>query len=277
MLKPAFPDGHFYSPVINPDEVHAGRRRIWPEVPPELPGLDFRPDRQRSLLRAIAPLVVEFDYAVTAPESGSKQFFEKNGKFEGLDARMLFGLLRYLRPRRLIEVGSGFSSLLAADVNVRFLESRTEITCIEPFPPPFLTTPIPGIDRVVEQKVQEVPLATFEGLSSGDLLFIDSSHVVKTGSDVTFLYLEVLPRISPGVNVHIHDIFLPEDYPMDWVLGEQRSWSEQYLVRALLTYSKAFEVEFGCHYASRYMPSEIREVFGKHYGGGSLWIRRLCS
>lgn len=165
--------------------------------------------------------------------------------------------------------------LLTADVNRRHFGSAAKITCIEPFPPDFLRKRIPGIHQVLEEKVQDVPLDMFQELDKNDILFIDSSHVVKTGSDATFLHLEVLPRLRDGVVIHIHDIFLPEDYPKEWVMGEQRSWSEQYLIRALLTHSHAFEIVFACHYAFLHLATEIREVFGTLCGGGSLWIRRL--
>jgi hypothetical protein len=276
MLKPAFSDRHFYSPIVDLVELDSARDRIWPDDPPDPPGIDFRPDRQRALLREIAALARDYDYPQGAPSGVVDGFREPNGMFEGLDARMSFCLLRRFRPRCVIEVGCGFSSLLAADVNTRFLRPAAQITCIDPFPPPFLTAAVPGIDRLVAKKVQDVPLTLFEELEANDILFIDSSHVVKTGSDVTFLHLEVLPRLREGVVIHIHDIFLPEDYPKEWVLGERRSWSEQYLVRALLTYSCAFEVVFANHYAALRLGPEVRETFGGLYGGGSLWIRRTA-
>lgn len=152
MLKPAFSDGHFYSPIIDPDEVGSARSRIWREHPRDPPGVDFRAAEQRSLLRSLAAPAQDFDYPESAP-SGPPGDHQGNGMFESLDARMLFCMLRHLRPRRLIEVGGGFSSLLAADVNTRFLRSATEITCIEPFPPDWLRAPVPGIHRVMEERV----------------------------------------------------------------------------------------------------------------------------
>jgi hypothetical protein len=106
------------------------------------------------------------------------------------------------------------------------------------------------------------------------VLFIDSSHVSKTGSDVNFLYLEVLPRLAPGVWIHLHDIFLPNDYPREWVLEEERSWNEQYLVQALLMYSRAFAVRFGSACAFHLFPELVESVFGSRLGGGSLWIEK---
>ena len=116
----------------------------------------------------------------------------------------------------------------------------------------------------------------FLGLGPGDFLFIDSSHVSKTGSDVNFLYLEVLPRLAPGVVIHVHDIFMPAEYPQGWVLEEQRSWNEQYLLQALLMYSSAFRVIFGSHLAQLYLAKEVEETFGGPQGGGSFWFEKTA-
>jgi len=119
----------------------------------------------------------------------------------------------------------------------------------------------------------------FTSLQAGDILFIDSSHVAKTGSDVNFLYFEVLPRLASGVRIHVHDILLPADYPKDWVLRENRSWNEQYVLRALLMYSTGFRVMFGCNYAFRGFPGLVAAALGDpngpSFGGGSLWLERL--
>jgi hypothetical protein len=274
-LRPAFPDGHFYSPVIDPDELARERQRIWSGSPVDPPGIDLRAAEQRRLLVSLSAYTGEFDYPWDAPSPWDGiSYYEDNGQFAGLDARILFALLRHCRPLRLIEVGCGYTSLLAADVNRRFLDRALRLTCIDPFPPQYLQTPVDGVTELLAEKVQAVPQRLFSELVAGDVLFIDSSHVVKTGSDVVWLFLEVLPRLSPGVLIHVHDVFLPEDYPADWVLGEQRSWSEQYLVQALLCHSSGFEVVFGCNYARLRFPGAVAEACGALYGGGSLWLRR---
>jgi hypothetical protein len=121
----------------------------------------------------------------------------------------------------------------------------------------------------------------FDTLQAGDILFIDSSHVAKTGSDVNRLFFDVLPRLAPGVRIHIHDIFLPHEYPQEWVLQDNRSWNEQYLVRALLMYSVGFRVVFGCSYAYYRFPEDVARALalpsGRGFAGGSLWIERLAA
>jgi predicted O-methyltransferase YrrM len=277
----AYPDGHFYSPVVDPDEIDARQPEIWPAEPRVL-GIDFDDASQLRVLQMYFPrYIAEFDYAERSPSSDEEltAFYIQNSQFSWLDARTLFVLMREWQPGRVVEVGSGYSSLLMADVNQRFLGGHCEITCVEPYPRPFLRRRIPGLSRVIEQKVQEVGLDVFETLRSGDILFIDSSHVAKTGSDVNHLYFEVLPRLRAGVRIHIHDIFFPHDYPKDWVIDENRSWNEQYLVRALLMYSSAFRVVFGCSYAFHRFPADVKRALalpgGEAFGGGSLWIERI--
>ena len=108
------------------------------------------------------------------------------------------------------------------------------------------------------------------------MLFIDSSHVIKTGNDVQFLYLEVVPRLTAGVFIHVHDIYLPREYPPAWVLGDNRAWNEQYLLQALLVHSSALEVVIGSACAYYLFPQEVKTVFGDRFGGGSLWIRKIA-
>lgn len=279
-INSSHPNGHFYSPVVDPDELRARAATLWPDSP-GIAGIDFNDASHLDVLQVQFPMYLgDFDYVERAPakDEALDQFYVQNSQFSWLDARALFVLLRAWRPARIIEVGSGYSSLLMADVNRRFLDGQTDITCIEPFPRPFLRRDIAGLSRVIEQKVQDIDHSVFDELAPGDILFIDSSHVAKTGSDVNHLYFEVLPRLKPGVRIHIHDIFLPHEYPKDWVLNENRSWNEQYLLRALLMYSTAFRVVFGCNHAMSRFPEAVQKALahpkGHAFGGGSLWIEK---
>jgi len=277
----AHPDGHFYSPVVDPDDLVAREAELWPANPVVL-GIDFDDHSHLQVLQALYPRHIgNYDYPELTPAGDEtlRGFYTQNSQFSWLDSRSLFVLLCEWRPRRIIEVGSGYSSLLMADVNQRFLDGGCEISCIEPYPRAFLTRELPGLTRVVQKKVQAVPLSTFDSLQAGDILFIDSSHVAKTGSDVNYLLFDVLPRLAPGVRIHVHDIFLPNDYPKEWAIGENRSWNEQYALRALLMYSTAFKVVFGCSYAFARFPSEVQKALahpaGHAFAGGSIWIERV--
>ena len=274
----AFPAGHFYSPVVDPATI--AQNRVWPERP-DIRGIDFNDASHVRILSELFPrFMPDYDYPPALPVTPTlASFFANNPHFSMLDAPALFVLLRAWKPRRIIEVGSGFSTLLMADVNRRFLGRDLSIACIDPYPPSFLRHGVDGIDRQVERRVQELPLEHFAELQAGDLLFIDSSHVAKTDSDVNFLFFDIFPRLAPGVLIHLHDIFLPHEYPPGWVLGENRSWNEQYLLRALLMHSSGFEVLFGCSYAFWRYPglviAGLANPDGAGYGGGSFWMRRL--
>ncbi len=277
--EPLFPLGHFYSPIVDTESLAADAARVWPERPDPL-GIDFNDAEHRYLLTEVFPgLLKDFDYPDTEDAAANSGFFNQNDQFSWLDARTLFVLLRHLRPKRVIEVGSGFSSLLMADVNRRFFAGDMHFTCIEPYPRQFLVDGVDGITRLVTRRVQDVDAELWSELAAGDVLFIDSSHVAKTGSDVNHLCFEVLPRLRPGVLVHVHDIFLPQDYLKEWAIAQNRSWNEQYVVQALLMYSFAFRVKFGCAYAYLRLPELVQRALalpnGEVYGGGSLWIERL--
>lgn len=278
-IRAAHENGHFYSPIVDPAELQSQVERLWP-AQPEILGIDFNDASHEHVLRELFPRYISgYEYPELLEETPDlRRFYTGNSQFGWLDSRALFVLLQAWRPRRMIEVGSGFSTLLAADVNWRFLDGAIEVTCIEPYPRAFLRQGIDGVTRLIEDKVQNVGLAEFQRLQAGDVLFIDSSHVAKTGSDVNFLFFEVLPRLARGVRIHLHDIHLPHEYLRDWVLVENRSWNEQYLLRALLMYSQGFRVLFGCNYAYSRFPELVRTALalpdGNAFGGGSFWIER---
>ncbi len=124
--------------------------------------------------------------------------------------------------------------------------------------------------------MEDVALSTFERLGRGDILFIDSSHVSKTGSDVNYVVFEILPRLEPGVIIHFHDIPFPHDYPKEWVLHEGRSWNELYVIRALLMFTDAFEFLFGSSYVSHYFQETVDAMVGREAsGGGSIWLKKV--
>ena len=272
------PSGHFYSPVLDRAEAAASEARLWPAQPRLPAGIDFNDASHRQLLEVEFPrYIAGFDYAKKDAVPAAGGYSPDNPQFGWLDAKVLFVMLQAWRPARVIEVGSGHSSLLMADVNKRFLGGSMHITCIEPYPESFLRDPGCGIDRLIQAKVQDVPLDEFDALAAGDVLFIDSSHVSKAGSDVNHLFFEVLPRLASGVRIHIHDVFLPFEYPRSWLLEQGRSWNEQYLLQALLMHSTAFGVVFGCSYCAWRFPELMHHTVAATEapaGGGSFWIEK---
>lgn len=278
-----WPLDHYYSPVANSRLLsrEPARSRVWPQSgPPSTPGLDWRAEQQTALVRDRFARQATFLFPDN-PTGDPRDYHAGNEMFSRLDAWILQAMLRDLRPRRVIEVGCGWSSLVTARVNRECLDGAIEFTCIEPYPPDFLLGGVEGISRLITSPVEEVPVDQFLVLQARDVLFIDSSHTVKTGGDVTFLLHEVLPRLAPGVVVHIHDIFLPWDYPQEWVFAG-RAWNEQYAVRAFLTFNSAFEILLGVawmsHFRSDVLASALPDLPEKYRdGGGSLWIRRKPS
>jgi Methyltransferase domain len=175
-------------------------------------------------------------------------------------------------------VGSGFSSLVTARVNRDLLGNRMDFTCVEPYPRDFLAAGVPGISGLRVEKIQDSPLELFEQLGAHDVLFIDTSHTVKTGGDVPWLFNTILPRLAPGVVVHVHDVFLPGDYPQEWVLAGW-GWNEVYLVQAFLAFNAGFEILFGNQYMQQRHRDALLEAFPgfrrhEQRGGASLWLRR---
>ena len=177
-----FPLGHYYSPL--PDNRELGQEPqhslVWPDQPRSTPGIDWNEDRQRWLASDV--FAVQDRLVFEARETADPtEYWTSNDQYPALDAWVLEGFLRYLRPRRMIEVGSGFSSLVTARVNREFLGGSMRFTCIEPYPRAFLQAGVPGISELRVEQVQQTPLEVFEALGEGDVLFIDTSHTVKTG------------------------------------------------------------------------------------------------
>jgi hypothetical protein len=240
-----------------------------------LDGIDMREEKQLALLRDAFPRYrSEYDSFADEPTGVPHDFYFNNQLFSGTDALVHYCMVRHFQPRTVLEVGGGFSTRIAAAAALR--NGTTEVRSIEPYPDPVLATGFPGLTELIRSEVQDVPLDTFARLASNDILFIDSTHAVKTGGDVTYLYLRVLPQLKPGVIVHFHDIFLPLEYPREWVVDQKLFWTEQYLLHAFLLFNREFEVLMANTYLDLRHPDEFRRVFPKSpwWGGGSFWIRR---
>jgi hypothetical protein len=269
------PPGHFYSPLPSVEDIEEFGRRILPTE--ALPSVDLNEAGQLAMLEELAPFYPSMPF--TDEDSPGLRYRFDNVSYSYADGIFLHTILRHLRPRRVIEVGSGYTSALILDTNEHFLENAVECTFIEPHPDLLLSLINDGDrkrSKVMQSRLQDVDLALFDTLEAGDILFIDSTHVSKVNSDVNRVFFEILPRLAPGAMVHIHDVFPSFEYPLDW-LRQGRAWNEQYVLRAFLQFNSSFQVRlFGSHMIKRYpewfrthMPLCLRNP------GGAFWMERV--
>ena len=257
----------YESPV---PQVNAIPPWVWQQRFDLTPGFSMDAERQWAVLERIAPWASEL---ADTPLETAEGYCWANGAFGPAEAAVYYGIIREFRPSRILEVGAGYSTLVA----LRGVERNGSgvVEAVDLYPRPFLRQ-LKGLTRLWERPVQEVPLVHFERLGQNDVLFIDSSHVAATGSDVNFLFFQVLPRLRPGVLVHFHDIFLPWEYPEPWVKERRIFYNEQYLLLAFLMFNDAFEVLV----ASRFLTMTDEDRFRKLFPflpwikACSFWLRR---
>jgi hypothetical protein len=230
-------------------------------------------DAQLALIQTLQPYVAELGDVPDEPV-GPGRFHWTNDDFPRGDASMYYGLVRHLKPRRAIEIGAGWSTLVLK----RAIEANgggCDVTVIEPFPRIDVLGDLPAGWRMHEHPVQLEDLATFEALQSGDVLFYDGSHCVHTASDVNWMFFEVLPRLAAGVWIHVHDLMWPFDYPATWILDNGLSWNEQYLVQAFLMGNASYRVRLTVSMLSVARRAEVTAVFPEGLRGGSLWLEKV--
>ena len=269
---------HFHSPV--PDLEDLERRKVW-DRKSDLAGIDFRPEEQVAfLLKLGKEFGRECDWPPN-PSSDPYKFYTENYSFSFGCAAATHCILRHFKPHRLIEVGSGNSSLVISQA-LSLNAPESEYIVVDPYPRSMIENGLPALTRLVKERVELLDVNFFAQLAKDDVLFIDSGHVVRIGGDVNYLILEVLPRLAPGVIVHFHDIGLPYEYPKVYATNPKFRvlWTEAYLLQAFLCFNSEFEILL----AMNYLMSERQEVFRgafplydpvKHRAmSGSFWIHR---
>jgi len=262
---------HFYEPM--PDTRALGEE-LW-EKRYELEGVDLNRGIQLDFLRKVFPQFQRewSEFPVTLEEAKGG-FYLGNNRFGNLDPLIAYCMVRHFRPSRIVEIGGGYSTLLLALAARR--NENTTLTCIEPYPDEPLRADIPGLEALIQTRVEHIGLSFFEELKAGDVLFIDSSHTTRIGGDVNYLFLEVIPHLRPGVIVHVHDIFFPFEYPRKWAMEQHRFWTEQYMLQAFLAFNAEFEVLAGATYLTTCWPEEVQATFPNtpELQGASFWMRR---
>jgi hypothetical protein len=269
--------GHYYSPVVNLADLAKRKDSIW-KKDRDLVGIDLNITKQESFLNDL----IKYDKVIPFPEhkNDKHRYFFDNKSYPHPDALALFTMLHVLKPKKLIEVGSGYSSSLILDTKDNFLTTPLELTFIDPNPG-ILYTLLKKEDydttTIIPDIVQNVSLETFKQLEENDILLIDNSHVSKAGSEVNFLMTEVLPILNKGVVVHIHDIFYPFEYPSDWLFKHKLNWNEIYSVHNFLLFNNVYKIIFFSDYIQQKYKDTLQEkapVFFKERPG-SLWIQRV--
>jgi hypothetical protein len=275
---------HFYSPV--PDIRDLGERKVW-ENRSLLPGVDFQGAKQLHFLKELGRQYGRECKWPLKPTGDPADFHTVNGCFSYGCAASLHTMIRYLKPRQLIEIGSGFSSrVISGAVKCNSDEGNPcQYVIVDPYPGEVITGGRFSQARLIQERVELLEAETFEALGENDILFIDSGHTVRTGSDVNFLFLEVLPRLRPGVVIHIHDICLPYEYPEVYFTnpGFRVFWTEAYLLQAFLAFNSEFEVLLAMNFIQTDHMDEFCEAFPlfnlkeNWANSGSFWIRRKAN
>lgn len=266
---------HYYEPLF---DMRALRHPL--DDPRDLPGIDWNVDEQLAILD-------RFDFAAellafpTVKPAEPQVFHYGNEAFKSGDAEYLYGMIRLFRPRRIVEIGSGHSTLMARNA-IRRNEGddpayACDHVCIEPYEQPWLEDL--GV-TVVRKPVEQVERSIFRSLTAGDILFIDSSHMIRPQGDVLVEFLEILPGLAPGVLVHVHDIFSPRDYPATWLRDEIRLWNEQYLLEAFLSFNSGFRIIGALNFLKHAHGDRLAAacpVFAREFADrepGSFWMIR---
>jgi hypothetical protein len=270
------PPGHFYSPIPSLDEVKRDESQIFGNVHQNIPTIELYESEQLKLLEEFTHYYDEMPFQPSKVE-GLRYYFE-NPTYSYSDAILLYCMIRFLKPKRIIEVGSGFSSCVILDTNELFSHSSIMTTFIDPYPD-LLMLLINEKDKnninILPSRLQDINLKEIETLEARDILFIDSTHVSKVNSDVNHIFFNILPRLSLGVYIHFHDIFYPFEYPKDWIY-EGRAWNEAYMLRTFLQYNGEFRIvlmnTFMQYFHEQFFQEKMPLCLKNP--GGSLWIRK---
>ncbi len=275
---PHVPIGHYYSPFANLKEIREKKTEIIAKTNDldSYHDIDLNIDGQLELMEKISafygdiPLWTKGQNSKIGKDNQTMRYQTEGSPFPLGDASNLHGILRIFKPKRMIEVGSGFSSAMTLDTNEHFLNHSIDLTFIEPYPNRLksLLKPSDNLKLLVDN-LQNIPLSTFETLEDGDIMFFDSTHVSKVNSDVNYIFFEILPRLKSGVIIHFHDIFRYFEYPWTWI-EENWAWNESYLLRAFLQNNHDYEILL-FNSLLRLIDSENKYILDD---AASFWMRK---
>ena len=270
-----FPPGHFHSPIPSSHKIRRNESRIF-NIPRYIPSIDLNETEQIRFLNEFKAYYDAIPFT-HEKEEGLRYFF--NNKFYSYsDAIFLYAMILHSKPKRIIEIGSGFSSCVILDTNDLHFDNNIRCTFIEPYPDRLLSLiKKTDLDRIelINKDIQDIDIEMFRSLSEKDILLVDSTHISKTDSDVNYIFFNILPVLNKGVFIHFHDIFYPFEYPKEWILGG-KSWNEAYILRAFLQYNDSFKIIFFNTYMEHFFKNKFDEDYPlcMENTGGSIWIKK---
>lgn len=271
-----YPPGHYYSPIVSVEDVKKQEFKIWDIGNNEcIMGIDLQADAQIKLLENFTKYYDEIPFK---PGKQAKiRFHYENDYYSYTDSIILHSMIRHFKPKKIIEIGSGFSSAVMLDTNELFFDNQIDLIFIEPYLNrlySIMTEEDKISATIIQNDVQLITLDNFEKLQAGDFLFVDSSHVVKTGSDVNYILFEILPLLRSGVLIHFHDIFYPFEYPKEWVFMG-RNWNETYSLKAFMMYNNKFEIRLFSDFIHKHFKDAFRNMpLSYKNTGGNLWLEK---
>jgi predicted O-methyltransferase YrrM len=276
---------HFYSSIADVEDLK--NRRIW-DTKSTLVGIEFQPGEQLKLLSKLGKKYGDecvWPLDPSSNENKNLEYYINNPSFSYGCAASTHSMIRHYKPKRIIEIGSGMSSIIiskALKLNNLEKKDTTTYTIIDPYPSKPVQNEVVKFTKLIPKRVELVKESIFDQLKENDILFIDSSHSCKIGSDVNYLYLNVLPKLNPGVIIHIHDIALPYEYPKAYAINEtfRQFWTEQYILQAFLSLNDNYEILLGMCYLQTDHLKEFQQAYPSYDPkkntsiSGSFWIRR---
>jgi len=275
-IGPFYP-GHFYSPIPNLKDIKSNEKEIFRTDIKITPSININHKKQISLIKKFTNNYQHQPF--TEYKTKSKRYYFLNPAFGYADSLVLYSIIRHYKPKNIIEVGSGYSSCVTLDTNELFFKNKINCTFIEPYPK-LLKSLLKKNDtqkiNLIDKNIQEVDLSVFKQLNKNDILFIDSTHVSKVGSDVNYIFFSIIPQLKKGVIIHFHDIFYPFEYPKEWIY-QGYFWNESYLLRAFLQNNNNFKIIFFNDYLAKFHPKLIKKYMPLNLKntGGSFWLQKV--
>jgi hypothetical protein len=269
---------HYYSniPDLNYLDKNVFSRKS------KMHGLFVNPEEQLELLDKFSiKYRAEYDAWPKQP-TNYYDFHISQTSFRSVDSQMLHCMIRDFKPSKVIEVGSGYSTMITAKAllqNEKENGKEYDFVAIEPYPNESLKKGIPGLKSIIGEKIQDVDISLFNSLQENDVLFLDTTHTVKIDGDVNYEILELLPQLNKGVIVHVHDIFLPYEYPYEWIYSGERIWLEQYLLQAFLCNNDSYKILWMSHFMYRDYSDKLKNKMNYYEENvpykGSIWLQKI--